>query len=560
MRRDEPAMGSPRRPLGLAGRTALSALLGPAAAGWELEGAASWGRAVEFSLTRGPRRLAFALVPELRGGVARADLRSRGRSEDLSPDEAAMRDALAAVVRAEAWAGLASRLRRDELLYADPEGGRAPSRLDRYYRVNDRRGDEWRFVHPRWRCLEEKVLLGARWARINYSTLECRLSNPNPEVPCLRLFADEALERDGDGCRNVEAVMTEAEVVGGLTQRRLGAELERVAREDAPQFIHLNTTCMPELLGDTPVPFLSRVEGGLGVPVFWTSKTRAGGPLYASWIERMLAAVPTRARDPRAVLLAGVPSPAAGEEARALLAAAGLRVVGAVLPGMDLKAAPEAGAASGVVWLDPVGWESVGDEGFLRRGLAVVRTHPPYGLAGTRAWLERVGGVLGLPDAGAAADAAAAARAAELESVRGRARGKVVALAGDADDLGLLTARGRALGFSVAALLGELGFSTMCLVRARGAAERRARRRAPVPSGAGTIEFSPFATEAELARGLARADLAFTHLNHDPRLRAAGLLGFTEAAFETGVDGLLRAGRRLLDRAAARPFPGRRTR
>lgn len=513
-------------------------------------------RAVDFALVSGPKRLELALVRERADGVR---LASRDRVEDLPAEERSLLRSLEAGLSGAGFSGLLARLNRDSLLYTDPDGGRAPSRLDGYYRRNDHSADVWKFVYPQWRCLEEKVRLGSHWTRINYSTLECRLSNPNPETVSLRFFADETGEMGEGGCRNVEEVMTEADVVGGRTQELLGRTLMRAAGDGKPAFIHLNTTCMPELLGDTPMPFLAKVEGEMGVPVFWTSKTRPGGPLYVAWIDRLLDAISfAPKRDPRAVLLAGAASTSAQADAEELLAGLGLRVVGTVFPNLDFRGRPEMGSASAVVWADPLGWETIDDDAFLRRGLAVVRTHPPYGLAGGKAWLERVASVLGLDGAQAAWTRAVEARSAELEEIRALARGRVVALIGDRPDIELLTSGGRAFGFSVAALLGELGLRVRCLVWAPGA-QPDALRRPETRSGAGTIEFAPFSTKAGLDRELGRGvDLVFSHVNHDARLRAHAVQGFTESAFEPGLSGFLRSGRRLLDRCAARPFPRHR--
>lgn len=550
-----------RRRLGADGLAHLKALLGGPPDGWELEKAAFTSGAVELSLVRGPSRLELEISPEPRRGAAGGELGARLRCarEGLEGEEAGLASALAARVAPARFDALIAVLRRDALLHSDTDGGRPPSRLERYYRVVDHSPDFWKFVYPQWRCLEEKVNLGAHWARVNYATLECRLSNPHPGAPSLRFFADEGEGPDEDGGRSIEADITEADVVGGRTQALLGRTLDAVARGEKPAYIHLNTTCMPELLGDTPVPFMSRVEGELGVPVFWTSKTRPGGPLYSAWIERLLdETLFSEKRDPRAVLLAGVPSPEARAEATELLAGIGVRVVGSVFPELDFRRAPGMRDASAVVWLDPVGWETIGDGPFLRHGLRVVRHHPPYGVAGSRAWLERAASVLSLDGAGPAFEGALAARAESLHALRARCRARTVALIGDTADLELLAGRERALGFSAAALLGELGFKTRCLVYGAGGDASRLRR-PPVPSGAGTIEFVPFSSKAGLDGLLSRGiDLAFSHLNHDPRLAARGLLGFTEAAFEPGLDGLLRAGSRLLAKCEARPFPRHR--
>ena len=336
----------PRQQLGRDGLAHFKSLLGGPPAGWELEQAAFSARSLEFSLVKDSRRLKLDLSPQLSrapaaGAVGGCVLRPRGNEEDFPAEERELVRGLAAALAGTNFVALLNRLRRDGLLYSDPDGNRAPSRLDGYFRRNDHRAGFWKFVYPQWRCLEEKLVLGAHWVRINYSTLECRLSNPDPATSSLRYFADEPSDRGEDGCRNVEAVMSEADIVGGRTQEMLGRVLESAAREGKPAFVHLNTTCMPELLGDTPVPFLARVEGELGVPVFWTSKTRPGGPIYAAWIDRLLNATEFAARrDPRAVLLAGAASADALAEAGALLAGLGLRVVGNVFPNLDFRDAP----------------------------------------------------------------------------------------------------------------------------------------------------------------------------------------------------------------------------
>jgi len=545
----------PAAQLGLDGLTFFRRLIGGPPLGWTLEQAAVKGTDVDFSLVKGARRLEFTVAARLEPGRTARDcgveLRWRGDA-DWSDQERAVARAAAARLQETRCAALLARLRRDSLLYSDPRLGQAATRMERFYQVNDHSPDFWKFVYPEKRFLDGEVSSDRRYARVSHATLECRQNNPWMLVRPLRYFADSASpRRDGDSIY-VDTSITEADVLGGKTQEILGRTLEKVAREEKPAFIHLSTTCLPELVGDNPAPFISRIESKLGVPVFWTSKTRPSGPAYARWLEQRLDELQSAPRrDPKAILLAGVADAAAREMGEQLCAALGLRVAGTVLPNLDFRRTPGLAAASAVVWLNPVGWETVSDAAFLRRGLKVVRHHPPFGLAGTRSWLERAAAVLGLRDRGRAC-AGLAARAQQLQELRHACRHRTVALVGDAADLELLIAPGGGFGFSVAGLLGELGFQVRCLVCAGPAA---ARRRA----GAGTIEFVPFATPAQLDAELERGvDLVFTHFNHDPRLEAHGLLGFTESAFEMGLDGLLRSGLRLLDKCAARPFPRHR--
>ena len=545
----------PRHRLGLEGLEYFKGLIGGPPSDWELEQASFTARDVEFSLVSGARRLELRVTPDPAGAVR---LSARGGPCELGGDEGALTGIIGAGLARTGFVPLMARLSRDGLLYCDPKGGVAASRFERYYRVVDHSLDYWKFLYPQTRFLEQEVRFGGAYAQVSHATLECRLNNPLLSVGPLRFFAEGRRSRARTESSYIDTAISEADVAGGRTQEVLGRALERAASEK-PLFIHLKTTCLPELIGDNPAPFIRRLEAEAGVPVLWTSKTREPGPGYEGMVERLLTqAAFAEKRDPDAVLLAGVATEAAGREASALLAGLGLRVVGALLPDLDLRKAPELGSASSVVWLDAVGWEKIADGAFLRHGLTVVRHHPPFGLAGTRAWLERAACVLGKDGAKQVYEDARQACDAALAGIAESCRRRTVALIGDRADIELLTSSGRAFGFSVAGLLCELGFDVRCLVwSARPAG---ALRRAKTPRGAWTIGFASFSTPAQLDSALGRGvDLAFTHFNRDPRLEAHGLLGFTEEAFEPGLEGLVRAGRALLLRCAARPFPKHRS-
>ncbi|MBI2387158.1 MAG: hypothetical protein HYV14_14295 [Elusimicrobia bacterium] len=540
---------APRHRLGLDGLLHLKGILGGPPAGWELEQAFLRGTEVELVLAKDRRRLDLRIVRDAGG---RARLGTDGRGGEPAGDERAVTGAIAAGLAGEGFAELLARLNRDALLYSDPGGDSVPSRFETYFRAVDHGSRFWKFVHPDVRFLEQDVRFGARYAQISHATLECNANNPRLEVAPLRFFAEDGPRAAEGDFSYTDTDIGEADVVGGRTQEILGRVLERVAREEKPAFIHLKTTCLPELVGDTPAPFIERIERELGVPVLWTSKTRNSGPVYEALVDRLLDEVEfAPARDPKAVILAGLPSEAAAKEAAGLCRGLGLRVVGALFPNLDVRSFPEIGAAGAVVWYDPVGWAKIEDGVFLRRGLRVVRHHPPFGLAGTRAWLARVVSVLGL-DAPAEVPAAAAAG---LEALIPRCRARTAALIGDAADLELLASRGRTFGFSTAGLLCELGFRVRCLVWSPAPSAAAALRRPPEAKGAGSIEFVPFSTRAGLDRLLRRGvDLAFTHFNHDPRLEAHGLPGFNDNVFEPGPAGLLRSACRLLLKCESRPF------
>jgi hypothetical protein len=549
----------PRHHLGHDGLTYFKALIGGPPQGWTVEKVALRGPALDFSLVKASNRLELHLTRDSAAGIR---LSARGDRKDLPDDERLLMDAISAGLAKTGFADLLARLNRDALLYSDSDGGSVPSRFECYYRVVNHTPHFWKFVYPEVRFLEQEVRFGARYAQISHATLECNLNNPRLEVAPLRFFADDTRPRAKEGSYSyTDTDIGEADVVGGRTQEILGRTLERVAREEKPAFIHLKTTCLPELVGDTPIPFVARIEKELGVPVLWTSKTHNSGPVYEAMVERLLGEVPfASVRDPKAVLLAGLSSEEGQAEAVELCRKLGLRVVGTLFPNLDFRESPEIGVASAVIWYNPVGWAKISDDVFLRRGLRVVRYHPPFGLSGTRGWISRIVSVLGLP---ASADAEALSMEplkAELEALSLECRRRTVALAGDMADIELLTSSGRAFGFSVAGMLCDLGFNVRCLVWSpKPGATANALRRPKAPLGAGTIEFIPFSSSAQLDRALGRGiDLVFSHFNHDPRLEAHGLQGFNDNAFAPGLEGLIRTGRGLLMKCAARPFPRHR--
>ncbi|OGR49780.1 MAG: hypothetical protein A2X37_11305 [Elusimicrobia bacterium GWA2_66_18] len=546
--------------MGREGLVFLRRLIDGTAKGWRLESASFTSLELQFALIDGATHLELAAVPRLgrshNGGAVGIDIRQLNRPGRPTPAESGILAAITAGFARIDFVALISRLGRDSLLYCDPRGNQGPSRQDSYYERCDHTPDFWKFFYPQHPFLDSQARLGERCARIHHGTRECEVMTPNVSVAALRYFADEVAQDPGEGDVYLSTGITEADVLAGRTQDLLGRTLDRVAREHRPVAIHLRTTCLPELIGDNPAAFIKSIESRLGIPVFWTSKTRPSASACEAWLRRSLAKTKFASRrDPRAVLLCGSASQAAQLEAKELCAGLGLRVVGTLLPSLDFRQVPELGEASAVVWWNPIGWEKVGDAAFLDCGFKVVRYHPPFGLAGTKAWLERTASVLGGRGADQVYAEELAARKSRLADIQKELRDRTVALAGDMTDIGYLTSQREMFGFSLAALLCELGCNVRCLVFNGGDGARAAR----TAQGAGTLEFVPFASRGQLDQELARgADLVFSHFNHDPRLEAHGLRGFTEKDLEVGMDGLLRSGKILSERCAMRPFLGRR--
>ncbi|MFA6317777.1 MAG: nitrogenase component 1 [Elusimicrobiota bacterium] len=536
-----------RQALSLPGKAGLrffKSLLRRRVRGWELDCLAFSEDGVEFSLVRGAAMLTFEAVPP--GPGARACLLSgatlglnlRGGPETVA-EAGELPDAVFRALANKGFSGLRSMLVKDALAHAGGDGPRTQTRLERYFRIADHTPDWWKFVYPKNDFLDQEARLGSRCVKVNHGTWECRFNTVEHDLAGLRFFSDLGSDEPG-GLLDVQTGLDEGDVTGGGSLRRLAEALETAVRELRPDCIQLNSTCLPELLGEDPRPLIARIERRHKVPVYWTSKTRDSGRSVTDAARRMLSRIQfSRCRDPRRVLLAGAGSPWSRSEAVRLVEGLGLSVAGFLYPEIAPAAAPGIESCGSVVWVNPAGWERISDEPFLERGFLVVRHAAPFGLAATEAWLRRIREVLGLR--------ARRRFAPEADGVVRRLRPLCgrwkAALIGDETDAAALASGAAWPGFSVAGLLAEMGFQTRFFVHG---------------TGKGPVGFRTFGFGAakELDRLLREeADLAFTHFNHDPRLESTRVAGFCETAFAVGIAGALRSGLALDRLAAFRPFP-----
>ncbi|MBI5623516.1 MAG: hypothetical protein HY924_07050 [Elusimicrobia bacterium] len=537
-----------RRP-GRAGLVFLRRQVVRAAPGWRLEDVTFSDERLEFALVRGSRRLFFEAVPAGQGAAAclfsskTLGLNLRG-GETAVAQSGGRAQALFRCLARLGFGGLLAKLSEDALDYVDCGGTRPATRLERYFRLADHSPDWWKFVYPKNDFLDQEVRLGRRCVKVNHGSWECRYNTVEHDLAGLRYFADSS-EADPGGVSDVQTGVDDRDVTGGGSLRRLERSLEAALTDLRPDCVQVNSTCLPELLGEDPRPLIARAEKRHGVPIYWTSKTRDSGRSVTDIVRSMLGKVRFRPRrDPAKVVLAGGGSAGSRLEAVRLLSGLGLEVAGFVYPEVALASLPGIESCSALVWVDPAGWERISDEPFLETGFSVVRCHPPFGLARTEAWLDRIRAVLGLRGGWSLAGEARRT----LDRVRPECRKWRAAVIGDAADVGMLSSGAPFPGFSVTGLLEEMGFQTRTFVLAR--AGRALGGRGPVRTFGSRRELDALLRE--------ETDLAFTHFNHDPRLESCGVAGFCETAFSVGVAGLLEGGMRLAGSAASRPFPAHR--
>jgi hypothetical protein len=454
---------------------------------------------------------------------------------------------------AEAW--LAA-LRADALGWPATPRPERPQRLANFLRAPYWNDAWWRFLLPGGGIARQSVHLLGRHAYVHHASRECDAPGVvGPEVASTRFFSAEVRTAQ----RPVATAWTELDehaVLTGGTGAALAQVVDELAGRGDLDFIDVQSTCVPDLLGDNATALARRVEAETGVRVNWNAKTRTEEDLYQRLLgERLARLLQGAAPAAGHVLLAGVSGGGRLEgELRALLALLGLTVTRTILPDVPLVTEPD--PASALIWANPVGWEWFDDSLFLDH-LLVVKEPPPFGLAGSLRWLKAVAAKLGVADAEPRLDEAAAAWQARVLPLRERCSAHRVALVGDRVDVRDLVARDGFFGFSVADLLAEMGFEVDALVHEVEGAEAG---ESWSPGGVlGSARFQRFSSRDELDGLLAHGPaLVFTSFQHDPRLVAHALPGFAEDALEPGVEGFFRSAERLLARCRRRPFPGHR--
>lgn len=436
-----------------------------------------------------------------------------------------------------------------------PDPAMTLARLTSFFKRPDRSEDWARFVVPERPFLASSVNLPPGSVELQHGTLECLFNDvKSAQVPSLWLFADTRLFNNYDWrFPRYHTNLLEPAILGGTTADHLKKALREVSEKHDPTFLHLATTCLPELIGEDPSDAIA--EQRCRCDVLWTAKSHSSKDSIAAWFGARLQAVPAATPAPDTVIVGGVSSPEARVEIERMLGLLGLRAAGHLLPSLDLAEVPRIAEARAVVFGNATGWGAIDDAVFAPR-FPVVRPPSPIGEAASVAWLEAVGKALDVDGLEAALDALRADFQERLEPVRREAASVNVALIGNPRELDVLL-KSEFYGFPVARCLGDLGFMVRCLVLDDPDAPLPATSAASL--GAGSITFEPFRTPDELDGILADGvDIAFSHFTVHPRLAAHGIRSFCQDVFGLGASGLVHAGREILARARGRWAPALR--
>lgn len=276
------------------------------------------------------------------------------------------------------------------------------------------------------------------------------------------------------------------------------------------------------------------------------------------FVEREGASTP----DARSLNLVGFgpPSLPIYAELESLLASLDVRVAARLFPFLDTERQDAMARARAWVISPWLAVEKGPGEVLERLGDPRLRAPLPYGLAGTRAWLDGVLGLFGeTPLGDARFSALVSMNAPQLETLRLRASGISLGFVIPAAWVDVFATPELFFGFAPLSCLADLGFRLEVLVTGeRGARSESELRAVLLASDAALGADAPldvlFQGEGEpLVAALERmsSPLVYTEYSHDQRLLEARKLPFDARMLEPGLAGAERSARRLVARAGA---------
>jgi len=342
-----------------------------------------------------------------------------------------------------------------------------------------------------------------------------------------------APDRGGD---DIMTNLKDLDVIHGGGRKLDEAIKAAVARaEGRASAIVVHSTCIPTVIGDDAEAVVARWQGRSRIPIVYVNHTEGSCQDFdvSLILFKKMQQDPSFAkvaRRSRSVNLVGFPGGPGLDELTRLLTETGITVNACVMPALGVETARRYLAAEAQVFYPNGAYEDTYRKYFEPLPIKTLRAPSPYGLEGTRLWLESVAALFGLQGkARAAARAAQRALAADWQRERGAAAGHSLAFVVDPAHLKRLTDPRQTWGVPVVSLLRELGFGVEVLCHGRA-------------SKAGS-SLSFFQTQEELAALLRQGSFqaVYSEYAFDSRLARAGKSQFSLDCFEVGQAGALRS-------------------
>lgn len=408
----------------------------------------------------------------------------------------------------------------------------------------------------------ETIEASNRLVRISHSDLECVAFMPQ-EKPSNMYVVDfpwiAGAQTDSRPIKELEKSyctdLTELDIIMGSVPKARESLLRAIEENPGTPIVFSNT-CLPATTGEDVVSLLKQVmiEHDVTVECHNRALETLGEDMFEKVIQRKAREARGRPseRVAGAVNLVGFARNEPLTELESLLRDRGLTVNAVVLPSLapaELDRFPD--AVVNVLHRSSRRWDHLHARLAEWSDSPWVEPPPPFGIAGTRAWLDAVSSAAAVGRGSGTAEVLPSALAQEWEELRAAAGGHGLGLVLRERDVPDIEDPAATAGVPVLPVLNEIGFGLEILVEgAAGPLTRRVEAAAP---GARVETFSGL-TELRAILRRSEVDAVLSNYRFDWRLTEAGKNRFSLADFEMGARGALRTARRLISRCRARFF------
>lgn len=416
---------------------------------------------------------------------------------------------------------------------------------------------------------------------VQHCDAECLFVAPHGAAPMLSMVEypwDERIRRQdepmkpalGDGVSfasgdedgMVTTDLSERDVLAG-NPKKIQDVLEYVVQRPNPdrKLIFFSNTCVPTVTGEDVESIVKQYSARSDVPlVYLTVTPKSMTDVFRDLLvdRRLQSEARGVPADPRAVNLIGFPDNRGAKEVVDLLASFGVRVNSQILPDLQIDRLDRMAEAALNVFLPNGLWNHYYEQLQEDTRIPYIMPPAPYGVEGTRRWVEAVLKGLGLE---AGFDAAWAATFAPHEAawaaLRERCGRHRLGFVIRNEEVHYLTDPGQTWGIPLIEATQEAGFGLDVLLRVtdRATARDKAARIEGLfaqPNTHTLVGFNTFEMMRERLKASA-CDAVLTHHFFDWRLSEAGKNRFSLQHFELGLPGTFRTMERLV-RICETPF------
>lgn len=406
------------------------------------------------------------------------------------------------------------------------------------------------------RNAEHKLFYDIPVTQITHRDIECSFATPQIRsdefLPYNYPWLSPSLEPDSfkpdSNSKYYETNLGEMDVILGAAEK-LSSLIARAISEMGPQKLLLfNNTCVPVVSGEDIPSVVADARQGCPAPLMYQGPENSISlnPYYEFFISLKKEAGFRDANPvPMTVNLIGFPENKGLDEVKAILASMGVHLNAMFLPRLDPGIFDVYRAAALTVFYPDEAYRVMYEDLFGDVPAKAITPPAPYGMRGTREWLDAVAGGLCLSGQETHADTESVR---EWERLAARAREYTLGFVFQGNAVEMISRPELAGGIPILELIREMGFGIDFLDYTP--ADTGALNRKPAGDEAGL-----FSTPEELAERLiaSRASCFYSDYYFDNRLAKAGKGQFSGQFFEMGFAGAVRSLGRLLSACEA-PF------